>query len=121
MVEILCPHCEGELELDDDASGEFECPLCNGEFEWNVEEDEKLRTTNEAHQKMVDSVIQSHNSHGLYKMHPVAKVAEGAFVGVATVVNVILALMVGIVVIFFVFLLLASLLFGSSMNGSFFA
>jgi hypothetical protein len=37
MVEILCPHCEGEIELDDDASGEFECPLCNGEFEWNVE------------------------------------------------------------------------------------
>ncbi len=36
MVEILCPHCEGEIELDDDASGEFECPLCGGEFEWNV-------------------------------------------------------------------------------------
>ena len=39
MVEILCPHCEGEIELDDDASGEFGCPLCDGEFEWNVEED----------------------------------------------------------------------------------
>lgn len=36
MVEILCPHCEGEIELDDDASGEFECPLCGGEFEWNI-------------------------------------------------------------------------------------
>jgi hypothetical protein len=36
MVEILCPHCEGEIELDDDASGEFECPLCDGEFEWNI-------------------------------------------------------------------------------------
>ena len=36
MVEILCPHCEGEIELDDDASGEFECPLCGGEFEWNL-------------------------------------------------------------------------------------
>ena len=36
MVEILCPHCDGEIELDDDASGEFECPLCEGEFEWNV-------------------------------------------------------------------------------------
>ena len=121
MGEILCPHCEGEIEVDDDALGVFECPLCNGEFEWNVEKDERLTTAQEAHQKMVDSVIQSHNPHGLYKMHPVAKVAEGAFVGVATVVNVILALMVGIVVIFFVFLLLTSLLFGSSMNGSFFA
>ena len=42
MVEILCPHCEGEIELDDDASGEFACPLCDGEFEWNVEEDESF-------------------------------------------------------------------------------
>lgn len=37
MVEILCPHCEEEIELDDDASGEFACPYCEGEFEWNVE------------------------------------------------------------------------------------
>ena len=36
MVEILCPHCEEEIELEDDASGEFECPYCSGEFEWNV-------------------------------------------------------------------------------------
>ena len=40
MVEILCPHCEGEIELDDDASGEFECPLCGGEFEWNMDGDD---------------------------------------------------------------------------------
>jgi len=46
MVEILCPHCEGEIELDDDASGEFECPLCNGEFEWNIpEENTEIMTT----------------------------------------------------------------------------
>ena len=36
------PHCEGEIELDDDASGEFACPLCDGEFKWNVEEDESF-------------------------------------------------------------------------------
>jgi hypothetical protein len=40
MVEILCPHCEDEIELDDDASGEFECPLCDGEFEWNLSEEQ---------------------------------------------------------------------------------
>ena len=84
MVEILCPHCEGELELDDDASGEFECPLCNGQFEWNLEEDEKSTTAKEAHQKMVDAVTQTDNrivpSHGFNKMHPVAKVAVGAAV-----------------------------------------
>lgn len=34
MVVILCPHCEEEIELDDDASGEFQCPYCEGEFEW---------------------------------------------------------------------------------------
>ena len=37
MVEILCPHCEEEIALDDDASGEFVCPHCDGEFEWNTE------------------------------------------------------------------------------------
>lgn len=36
MVDILCPHCEDEIELDDDASGEFECPYCEEEFEWGV-------------------------------------------------------------------------------------
>jgi len=34
MVVISCPHCSGELELDDDASGDFECPHCAGEFAW---------------------------------------------------------------------------------------
>ena len=37
MVEIECPHCEEEIALDDDASGDFVCPYCGGEFEWNVE------------------------------------------------------------------------------------
>ena len=27
MVDILCPHCEEEIALDDDASGEFVCPF----------------------------------------------------------------------------------------------
>ena len=39
MVELLCPHCEEEIELDDDASGVFACPLCDGEFEWGVEDE----------------------------------------------------------------------------------
>jgi len=37
MVEILCPHCEEGIELDDEASGEFACPHCGGEFEWNMD------------------------------------------------------------------------------------
>tara|TARA_B100001115_G_C15801124_1_gene396198 strand:- start:53 stop:874 length:822 start_codon:yes stop_codon:yes gene_type:complete len=40
MVEILCPHCEEEIELEDEASGEFACPFCEGEFEWNVDEND---------------------------------------------------------------------------------
>jgi len=112
MVEILCPHCEGEIDLDDDASGEFECPLCNGEFEWNVKEDEKLRIAKEAHQKMIDGVTQTDNriipSHGFNKMNPVAKVAVGAAVGYKAI-ETILLLMVGI---FFFFLLLIYLFVG---------
>ena len=42
MVEILCPHCEEEIALDDDASGEFVCPHCDGEFEWNIESEVEL-------------------------------------------------------------------------------
>jgi len=38
MVEILCPHCEEEIGLDDDAQGEFSCPHCDGEFEWGMDE-----------------------------------------------------------------------------------
>lgn len=37
MVQILCPHCDEEIELDDHASGEFACPYCEGEFEWNMD------------------------------------------------------------------------------------
>ena len=36
MVEIVCPHCDEEIALNDDASGEFVCPLCDGTFEWNI-------------------------------------------------------------------------------------
>ena len=35
MVEILCPHCEEEIGLDDDAVGEFCCPYCDENFTWD--------------------------------------------------------------------------------------
>ena len=28
MVEIECPHCEKDIQLDDGAFGLFECPHC---------------------------------------------------------------------------------------------
>ena len=34
MVEISCPHCSEDLELPDDAFGDFECPMCGEEFVW---------------------------------------------------------------------------------------
>ena len=40
MVEILCPHCEGEIEFDNVESGKFECPHCGREFEWNKKDDD---------------------------------------------------------------------------------
>ena len=45
MVAILCPHCEHEISIDDDASGDFECPYCGGEFEWNLPQQDITRET----------------------------------------------------------------------------
>ena len=35
MVEIQCPHCEEDIELEDGTSGLFDCPHCDKEFSWN--------------------------------------------------------------------------------------
>jgi hypothetical protein len=34
MVEIQCPHCEEDIELEDGVFGLFDCPHCNNEFEF---------------------------------------------------------------------------------------
>ena len=34
MVEIRCPHCEEDVELEEDAFGLFDCPHCNKEYEY---------------------------------------------------------------------------------------
>ncbi len=63
MVEILCPHCEEEIELDDDAYGEFACPHCDGEFEWG----EKPKTRSGApsnSEAMSSTKLGSHVLHG---------------------------------------------------------
>ena len=64
MVEILCPHCEEEIELDDDAYGEFSCPHCDGEFEWG--DPPKARSRNDANSQPISSIkAGSHAVHGL--------------------------------------------------------
>lgn len=35
MVVIQCPHCGEDVELEDDASGLFDCPLCGNDFDWS--------------------------------------------------------------------------------------
>jgi hypothetical protein len=34
MVEIQCPHCKRDVELEDGVFGLFDCPHCNNEFEF---------------------------------------------------------------------------------------
>ena len=45
MVIIECPHCEEEIEMDDDAYGLFACPYCEGEYEWGEAPKKSSRTT----------------------------------------------------------------------------
>ena len=45
MVEIECPHCDEDIELDDDDFGLFKCPHCEDEFSWdNDDEDDEVET-----------------------------------------------------------------------------
>ena len=36
MVVIQCPHCNLEVELDNEESGLFDCPHCGKEFEFDA-------------------------------------------------------------------------------------
>jgi len=42
MVEVECPHCDEDIELDDDDFGLFECPYCEEEFEWENDDDNTI-------------------------------------------------------------------------------
>ena len=45
MVVIECPHCDEEIEMDDDAYGLFACPYCEGEYEWGETPKKRSRTS----------------------------------------------------------------------------
>ena len=34
VVEVQCPHCDEDVELEDGIFGLFHCPHCNNEFEF---------------------------------------------------------------------------------------
>jgi hypothetical protein len=63
MVEILCPHCEEEIVLDDDAFGDFECPHCENEFEWGEKPKTKIESKSDSG-PMSGLVALSHALHG---------------------------------------------------------
>ena len=64
MVEILCPHCEEEIELDDDAYGEFTCPHCDGEFEWGEKPKARSKAKTVSNSKPMSGVkLGSHALH----------------------------------------------------------
>lgn len=63
VVEILCPHCEKEIVLDDDAFGEFECPYCENEFEWGEEPKAPAKAKSDSG-PMSGIVALSHALHG---------------------------------------------------------
>jgi hypothetical protein len=46
MVEIQCPHCDGDIELEDDVFGLFDCPHCDEEFTWDDDSDSEHSENN---------------------------------------------------------------------------
>ena len=44
MVELQCPHCDEDIELDNGDSGLFNCPHCNEDFYWKSRRPGKLVT-----------------------------------------------------------------------------
>lgn len=71
MVYILCPHCEEEIELEDDASGVFACPYCEGEFEWNMD------ATNDSNRSGSTRGNTAKTDGGIPPIHPVEWVGHG--------------------------------------------
>ena len=69
MVEILCPHCDGDIELADGEYGEFSCPLCEEDFIW----EEDSISENESNHDPV-SFIESENIELSYKLAAIAVV-----------------------------------------------
>ena len=67
MIEIQCPHCGKDVELEDGASGLFDCPYCSEVFEYTGTEilDEDLELIDE----MSPGVIRTTGSF-LYVLMP---------------------------------------------------
>lgn len=42
MNEILCPHCQKNIALEEGAFGLFDCPHCDEEFSWDSDRKKKI-------------------------------------------------------------------------------
>ena len=74
MVVIQCPHCEEEVELDDDAFGEFQCPHCEGEFEWG--EKPKARVKESVYSEPMNDLL---NANSYLVRKKLSKILGGEF------------------------------------------
>ena len=75
MVEILCPHCDGDIELPDGEYGEFSCPLCEEDFLWeddSLSEEDSISEDEAVHGPV--SFIESENIELSYKLAAIAVV-----------------------------------------------
>jgi len=97
MVEITCPHCSEDLELPDDAFGDFECPICEEEFVWG--------------QQPVEVIYNLPKEKGITKL--ILNIIA-LWTGFSLVVTI--GFLVGLIIAFYFLLQVLS-----GMNGSFFA
>jgi len=51
MIDIQCPYCNEDIELDDDDFGLFKCPYCDEEFRWEQDSDDIAIKSSEASSK----------------------------------------------------------------------
>lgn len=75
MVEILCPHCDGDIELPDGEYGEFSCPLFEEDFLWeddSLSEEDSISEDEAVHGPV--SFIESENIELSYKLAAIAVV-----------------------------------------------
>ena len=83
MVEIQCPSCEADIELEDGVFGLFDCPICGGEFSWDDDEE-----------KFDEEITQTEDPLGLMILKLIVK--YGFFVSAAIF---LLAIVSGIIIL----------------------
>ena len=95
MVTIECPHCDEELEMEDDAVGLFDCPYCSEEFEW--EEKKTMKTSLKELMKLAPLRIEVKNTPKSilveYPENPSLRITAGVIFSIIMGINAISSLM----------------------------